>query len=322
MTNLVILTHNKWKLALAPEIGGSIAELTYDGQHLMRKASQKDINNKNVFGMSCFPLAPYSNRIYNGEFTFGEIRVKLPPNMGTHPHPLHGQGWQKPWNYETAGHQAVLHYRHTAHEDGWPWEYETSQMFFLTDKELIVTQSLQSLSNNPMPYGLGLHPYFPRPKGTWMKADLGKVWIPAAGAKPDDEQIPDQAVAVPPYQDFSKGLVIDDIKLPGGRTLDDCYDEWNGLAEISWPERRYNLEMRGHGAEEREISLTSPHMRKLVVYAPPGADYFCAEGVTNMTNGFNWIANRFHIDSGIRILMPHNEIDVTTRFTPKHVLAA
>ena len=51
---------------------------------------------------SSYPLIPYSNRIAHGRFSFQGIEHQLALNFGDHPHSIHGNAWQSPWQVDEA----------------------------------------------------------------------------------------------------------------------------------------------------------------------------------------------------------------------------
>src|SRR5690606_38666718 len=119
-----------YELVLAPQVGGGIAAFRFRGEDVMRPASDEALEARDPLGLSSFPLVPFSNRIAQGRFRFGGRAVELPPNFGDHPHAIHGQGWQNPWEVAEAGEaSARLIYDHPA--DAWPWAYRATQRFQL-----------------------------------------------------------------------------------------------------------------------------------------------------------------------------------------------
>ena len=282
------LTHGKWLVELMPQIGGSISRCAYDGQDMLRPAVPVAEGFAEARDMSSFPLVPFSNRIEHGRFEFNGESVHLPRNMGDHPHALHGQGWRRVWAVESeAPGQAVLAYDHEA--DTWPWRYVARQFFELSDDAMTLRLAVINMSDRPMPVGLGLHPYFLKTEGVSLTTGVTHQW------ESTNEQIPTQLVPLPQELDFSRGLKIE------GLDLDHCFTGWSRVATIDWPGRPYRLLMEG-----------SPTLEYLVVYTPPGRDFFCVEGVDNMINAFNWMSRG--IRTGVTILLPGQTHEIVTVF--------
>ncbi len=284
----VTLKQGKWTVELAPRIGGSISRCDYDGQHILRPALQGDALSEEARGMSCYPLVPFSNRIEYGRFEFGGRSIQLPKNMGDHPHALHGQGWRGAWDVlAEEPDSAVLAYEHDA--DAWPWRYQARQSFELDDDSLTVVLSVSNLADDPMPVGLGLHPYFPATEGVTLTTGLTHLW------ECTNEQIPIRRVDLPEQFDFADGLKI------ASHDLDHCFAGWNRAATIAWPGRAYRVHMEG-----------SPSLTHFVLYTPRGQDFFCAEGVENMNNAVNWLSRG--VPTGLTILAPGDCHEIATVF--------
>ena len=54
----------------------------------------------------------------------------------------------------------VIVYKHLANQFGWPWSYEVFQTITLEDNNIFFELEISNKSNNPMPFGFGIHPYF------------------------------------------------------------------------------------------------------------------------------------------------------------------
>ena len=241
---------------------------------------------------SCFPLVPYSNRIRKGRFRFQGDQVALPRNFGDHPHSIHGHGWQAPWRViEAARDRLVLSYRHAP--DAWPFAYQARQAFRLSESALEISLELENLAESEMPAGLGLHPYFPLRGSARLTASVSGVWLT------DDEAMPTERIAPPPRWDLSRGAEI------AGMEIDNVFDGWDGAARIAWP---------GSGAA---LTITADvPLRHLVVFAPPGSDFFCVEPVSHMTDAFNLAAGGL-ADTGMRVVAPGETLSARVTFAPE-----
>jgi aldose 1-epimerase len=172
------------RLEIDPSLGGSITSFRYvaGGTRLPVLRDAKP-GYASVLESSSFPLVPYSNRIRGGRFVFRGREVTVAPNVPTDPSPLHGQGWMSPWRVERASPaQAELVFRHPAGE--WPWDYEARQHFTLDDGGLGIRLSCRNLSGEPMPCGLGQHPYFPCTGETRLDTEVEGVWTIDADVLP------------------------------------------------------------------------------------------------------------------------------------------
>jgi len=98
--------------------------------------------------------------------------------------------------------------------------------------------------------------------------------------------------------DPAKGLPI------AGRSMDNAFSGWQRRAVIDWPERATRLIM----------TATAP-LGVLVVYIPPGEDYFCAEPVSNITDAFNLAHERG--DTGMLIVAAGDSVMAKVTLRPE-----
>ncbi len=258
---MITLGRGSLELDIAPEIGGSIVGFTLGDRPVLRRIPQ---GTTSVLETCSFPLVPYANRIEKGVFEFEGREIRLPLNFGDHPHSLHGHGWQTAWRVDAASRDRVaLSFDHAP--DAWPWAYAAEQVFALTDDGLKAQLSLHSRDDKPMPYSLGLHPYFPRTPGSRVQADVTGMW------QSDATMIPSQLVPATTLVDLGKGQSV--AKAP---FVDNTFTSWKGPARITQPELGLEITM--------EASADCGFFH---VFIPEGTDFFCCEPTTAMPNAFN-----------------------------------
>jgi aldose 1-epimerase len=292
---IVRLTHGGFALDLCPALGGSIANFRWRRPaggtvDLLRPTSAASLAKGDIEAAACFPLTPFSNRLRQGRFTFEGREIILPLNTGG-PHVEHGHGWQRPWRaVDVTSESAVLRLSHKA--GAWPFDYGMEQRFHLGADGLEIELMTRNESNRPMPYGFGLHPYFPRTPECRLTAAVSGFW------ETDDEVMPVRHTLPPANLDPAKGLPVAD------RAMDNAFTGWQRRAVIEWPERAARLTM----------TATAP-MGVLVVYIPPGENYFCAEPVTNITDAFNLAHERG--DTGMLIVAPGERVIAKVALRPE-----
>lgn len=167
------LAAHGWQLELLPETGGAIAALRRKGRDILRPAPR---GTTDPLETGCFPLVPYANRIAGGRFRFGgrDVRLEVPDRFA--PHALHGQGWHLPWRVGIErGDRAELACHHPA--GAWPWAWTARQRFVLEPDGFNAELALTNESPEPMPAGLGFHPYFPAGPASVLKFAAGSVWL-------------------------------------------------------------------------------------------------------------------------------------------------
>lgn len=279
---------------IAPTIGGAIAWFRTsrgaDTIEWLRAATPDSLASGQVEAMGCFPLVPFSNRIRDGKFRFRGLAVELPPNVAGQAHVEHGHGWQSAWSVQAlTANAATLGMTRPA--GTWPFAYSARQDINLEPTSLTIALTVRNEGRQAMPVGMGLHPYFPRSPATTLTASVHRMWAT------DSEVLPTELVALPAACAFHRGVDIDAVD------LDNTFTGWRGQATITWPDRRASLTM-----------TASAPLSFLVVYAPPGEDYFCAEPVSNCTDAFNLAASG-RDDTGMTVLEPGADFAATVRFT-------
>ena len=258
---LLSLGTGRLAVELAPTAGGSITRFTVDGADVLRPMSQADVASGRGNHAAAYPLVPYSNRIRNGELVFEGHVLRLKRNWPGINHPMHGDGWARAWQVDRADSgSADISYLHQPADDegGWPFRYRARQSYRLEQERLIVRMTIENLEDQPVPAGLGLHPFFVRDAETELACRCEAVWTA------DAEVLPRERIAVPPRWDFSRARKVDGVE------LDNCFDGWDGRAMVAWPRRRLGLTLEA-----------SQPFRHLVIFVPPRRDFFCVEPVSH-----------------------------------------
>jgi len=281
------LSSGDLELQLSPCVGGAISDFTWTGEGGPRPIL-RDCHSplEKILDAACFPLVPFVNRIRGGCFEFRGRAVRLSPNMAGDPSPLHGQGWLNAWQVEKAdGSAAVLTYRHEPGE--WPWAYEAKQEFELEANALHLRLACTNRSSEPMPCGLGFHPYFPCGPGTRISTQVDEVWA-----------VDENVLPVARMPAVGRYAIADDPVC--GRDLDNGYGGWSGRAILSDPNWPY------------ELDLSSPGARFFQLYSPTQGDLLVAEPVTHANAALNepeedWAA------LGLQILAPGESMTLEAR---------
>jgi aldose 1-epimerase len=274
----VDLTSGSLRLTLSPSIGGAISGFEWLGESGPRPILRKcHTPLEKVLDASCFPLVPYVNRIRDGRFTFRGREIRLQPNMPGDPSPLHGQGWLNPWTIERQDPASTaLTYRHDPGE--WPWSYEAREEFTLDGGGLSARLTCRNTSSEPMPCGLGFHPYFPCGPETRIDAKVDCAWTV------DENVLPVAKVPAEGRYDLNDRLVC-------GQSLDNGFGGWNGEARMSDPDWSHDLR------------LSSPEAKFFQLYSPPGGAIFVAEPVTHANAALNAPESEWP-ELGMRVLDP------------------
>jgi aldose 1-epimerase len=285
--SVVALRAGNLRLQLTPSLGGAISGFEWVGGGGVRPILRECHSPlEKVLDASCFPLVPYVNRIRGGCFTFRGRTVRLAPNMAGDPSPLHGQGWLNSWRVAWADeHSALLDYHH---QDGeWPWTYDASQQFALDERGLSIRLTCRNVSEEPMPCGLGEHPYFPCGPETRIDTRVECAWTV------DEHVLPVAKVPAEGRYDLSDRLAC-------GQGLDNGFGGWSGEARMSDPAWPFNLR------------LTSPEAKFFQLYSPPAGGIFVAEPVTHANCALNHPESEWP-ELGMRVLEPGEAMSLDVR---------
>ena len=206
--------------------------------------------------------------------------------MAGDPSPLHGQGWLNPWRVDHAEErQTSLSFEHEPGE--WPWSYAARQEFELDEGGLSMTLMCRNTSSEPMPCGLGQHPYFPCGSDTRLATEVAAAWTI------DEHVLPVEKVPATGRFDLSDRLVC-------GQDLDHGFGGWDGAARMTDPDWPYALHM------------SSPTAKFFQLYSPKAGGIFVAEPVSHANTALNAPEEQWG-ELGMRILEPGEEMRLDMR---------
>ena len=287
----VALRNEFLSAAILPDIGGGLQRLdsisagaTFPVLRPFTFAGSTPRPNQ----LACFPLVPWSNRLA-GAFTCDGRSYSIAPNREGDPYPIHGEGWLLPWQVvEQSGTRVSLLLDRTA---GAPFSYLATMEYALRGPSLEITLEVTNTGGCALPFGLGLHPWMPRSAAVTMRAPAREVW--ASGA----DRLPAQAVPVPPAWRFDQQRALP------ATLIDNVFAGWDGVADITWPDRGIHLRIEADAAY-------------YIVYAPPGADFFCFEPVDHLINAHNLPGGPCR--NGLTMLAPQQRLRRQFRFIVDH----
>ena len=239
-------------------------------------------------------LLPYANRI-RGKLSpdrrtieapiLGKT-VRLPANSGgkrpgAEQYAMHGlllSSRVDEMRRETTEEQDALHATLRAGDFGGRWLSRAEIEFenVLRGDSFAATIKVRNVGGEPLPMGIGWHPYFNLPSG---RREQARLRIPARSRLPvnDYDEVLPTGEIVP-----VEGTVYD-FSMLGGQALgdlylDDCFVELEEgvAAEIVDPEASYGLRIAG----------TSPAIKAIQVYAPPDQAFVALEPQLNRADPF------------------------------------
>ncbi|MBA2779632.1 aldose 1-epimerase [Billgrantia kenyensis] len=275
MYETLTLDNGQLSVVVAPELGASLVRfdaLTPAGPVALMRPGGTGERDPNRLAM--YPLVPWSNRIAEGGFEWRGRHYPLAANLPGEPLPIHGDGWQRPWQveaqHESSQHEPELRLSLRSWQQP-PFDYRAELTYRLDNAALEVTLTVTHLGEGAAPYGLGLHPWFPRTADVRLEAEAEGVW------EVDADQLPTAWRRVSPGEPWDFAC---EAALPE-RRIDNLFTGWIGEARLCWPQRDISL------------SITANATRYLVFSPDAQADFFCFEPVSHAVN-----AHRFDESSG------------------------
>jgi aldose 1-epimerase len=260
------------RLALRPDLGGSIAGLWSSELPVLRSTEPGELASSRLSG--CYPLAPYSNRLGYRRFRWLGHDHTTQPNFDDNPHSVHGMAWQRAWSVvSSTAAEAELSLVHPGDAD-WPFAFELRQRFVLTPDALELHLAFKNTAAQPQPVGLGWHPYFHKRTHSRLHIELTDRW------ESDASGLPTRRVAQPG--------IDGDVSHLG---FDNCFEGWRGAARI----RDEKLSMR--------LTSSLPY---LVVFTPETKPYYCVEPVSHVSNAIHMTEPAAH---GLRSVAAGETLD-------------
>jgi len=247
------------EVVVLPELGARIHRIKAFGRDLLRTPDDPAVHAREPFFWGAYVMAPWCNRIAADPVVVAGRRVAVDSNFpdGT---AIHGQVYLRPWTRQDDGSLAV-----NAGGDGWPWPYEVRLQVEVADATARLELSLVNRSDQPMPAGLGLHPWFVLPIEVAIRAD--RVYTPNSATPPEPDPVGG------PYDLRDVGPMANDLDAT-----------WSDLAEppveIRWPEPGISAAMR----------IDSP-TRYVVAASLSDVDAIAVEPQTHVPQGLRRLQN-------------------------------
>lgn len=280
MTRIVHLSAGELTLDVDPELGASVAGFQYGGVALMRPMQTPAGGREHALHSGMFPMLPFANSLRDNRFEMDGRDYVVSPNMPGAQLNYHGSGWQRPWRVtEQAPDRCTLVLGDTEETAGY-W-FSGEQHFALTPTGLDVQIAVTNRSAQRMPFGLGLHPWFPRHGDARVTFRAGKALL---------EDVDHQALRLAPIateQDFSEG------REPPRGYQNRCYAGWTGVARIDWQGLGLGLTIEA-----------DPVFEHLMFHVPAhDTETFCLEPQSNRTSAFDGVGAGTP-GPGVHILAP------------------
>ncbi|MBM3764211.1 MAG: aldose 1-epimerase [Acidobacteria bacterium] len=283
---------------------------------------ENDYRGNESFKNGGSPLVPFANRIRGKldekartiETSVGGNTVKLPANWegknpGAEPHSMHGLILGEPLKVTTRDTTSRAYIEATYEKTfagEWPGQMAVRCSAELDASSFALTITAKNTGSEPLPMGLGWHPYFNIPSGDRTQA---KLRIPAK-----TRALVDNYDNVFPTGEIepTEGSKFDfrEARTMGDQFLDDCFfdliraADGTVTAEIHDPKSGFKY----------VVTSKSKDIKAYQCYAPPDKSFIVLEPQYNIGDPFNTKIWRDR-DTGIVMLAPGQETtyDATVR---------
>jgi aldose 1-epimerase len=276
---VVRIANGPIEVEILPGVGARLHRLRVDGHDVLRTPPDPARHRDDPWFWGSYPMVPWCNRIAAGRTAVLGRVLDVPANFpdGT---AIHGQVSQASWAQVGDGS-----FRIRAGGDGWPWPYEVEEDIAVRGRELEIELRLTNLADEPMPAGLGIHPWFRRPVRVAIRADAAYRSYAAPEADPE------------PVAGRLDRRTLEE--LPDG--LDAC---WTALAEppivLDWP---------SDGV--RATIATTPAVAHVVAASPAEIDAVAVEPQTHAPAGIRRLVNGE--PGALTVLAPRATLVLTVR---------
>ncbi|MBT0570108.1 aldose 1-epimerase [Curvibacter sp. CHRR-16] len=272
---IVWLSNAQQRLGLVPTLGaGMAAWRCYVGGQWVDLLRRWDGQTTDMYTLASFAMLPWSNRISQGGFDVGPQHYPMQCNRVGEPYPIHGDGWLQAWQCEQPEPHVVEMRLHSRGFQGNPYHYEALQRFVLHEEGLEQVLHVTHLGAQPLPYGLGQHPWFARDPDTVLHTPVQGVWLSGADPIPTAHRTD----FPPELSDWNPTQGMPAY----GTFIDNGFTGWNGVAHIDWPSKGLRLHLR-----HTETAQRPQADGYCLVYRPSTGPAFCFEPITHPIDAFH-----------------------------------
>jgi len=256
----VRIADDRIEVVILPEVGARLHRLRVDGHDLLRTPPDPADHVRDPFFWGAHVMAPWCNRIEASAVSVGSRRVALEANFPDGS-AIHGQVYARPWERVEEGRFLIR-----GGGDGWPWEYEVGLHVVIVDGSVRIEQTLTNLAIDPMPAGIGLHPWFRRPLLVAIRGDL--VHAVNTASEPQPEPV------LGPFDLREMGEMAGDLDATWTRLTD-------VPVELRWPTLGLGTQMQITASMRYVVAASPIHLDAIAVEPQTHAP----QGLRRMLNG-------------------------------------
>lgn len=272
------------EVSIVPSIGNIAYSMTLHGKNVLWSPFKSLAEMKANPALCGVPfLAPWANRLDQDAFYANGKKYLLNPDLGNirrdaNQRPIHGlllfSSYWKVVQLEADGQSALVtsrleFWRYPELMAQFPFAHTIAMTYRLAAGSLEVETLVENQANDPMPVGVGYHPYFQIPD---VPRDQWKVHVAAR------DHLELSPMLIPTGQ--RTPVSLPDPAPLATTQLDDVFSNL-----VRGADNRAEFWMEAGG---KKVSVTyGPKYTVAVVYAPPGKEFLCFEPMSAITDAFN-----------------------------------
>jgi aldose 1-epimerase len=277
------------KVVILPEIVAALVELELICENklvqLIHLPGEKTIGENDLYPSAL--LAPWVNRVRNGNYSFEGRNYQLPINESNLGNAIHGFLARKKFEIseekcnDDSAEVSFIH-NYTGDFPGYPFPFIFTLTYKLSSKgTFAVNFKCQNTGQTNMPFACGWHPYFKIANAEISHLEIN--FSPTLKYISDPQMIPmaEESVSIPMPVRFSETTLDNVFKLES---------QTEHLTELSDQESKISLFLK-------QNSVEFPY---LVVFAPHSENCVAIEPMTGNTDAFN-------TGDGLQVLSPNEK---------------
>jgi aldose 1-epimerase len=277
------------KVVILPEIGAALVELELICENklvqLIHLPGEKTIGENDLYPSAL--LAPWVNRVRNGNYSFEGRNYQLPINESNLGNAIHGFLARKKFEIseekcnDDSTEVSFIH-NYTGDFPGYPFPFIFTLTYKLSSQgTFAVNFKCQNTGQTNMPFACGWHPYFKIANAEISHLEIN--FSPTLKYISDPQMIPmaEESVSIPMPVRFSETTLDNVFKLES---------QTEHLTELSDQESKISLFLK-------QNSVEFPY---LVVFAPHSENCVAIEPMTGNTDAFN-------TGDGLQVLSPNEK---------------
>ena len=169
----IIISNDYSSVEIIPKLGAHLVSFKIFHKNLEYELLVQNKNNSFLQESGSFIMAPWVNRILNGELNIMNKRYYLPINSSNYA--MHGLVKNQTWNIKKLTENSIL--LETSLSKPWPFSGKIKYLCSLKELALVQTITIDTEDNIEFPVAIGWHPWFKRS----LNKQSGLIKIEASG---------------------------------------------------------------------------------------------------------------------------------------------